>query len=60
MVQVHANDFGTKYFNVPEWHIIRGKVPETIKDGEWITKALTQEKIGKGKFSSQKKLIQQS
>lgn len=45
-----------KYFNVPEWHIIRGKVPEMIKDGEWITKALTQEKIGKGKIFIAKKV----
>lgn len=45
-----------KYFNVPEWHIIRGKIPEETKNGEWITKSLTQEQIGKGKTFITKKV----
>ena len=45
-----------KYFSVPEWHIIRGEIPEEAKTGEWITKALTQERIGKGKIFIAKKI----
>ena len=45
-----------KYFNVPEWHIIRGKIPEETLSGDWIIKSLTQEKIGKGKIFIAKKV----
>lgn len=45
-----------KYFEVPEWHIIRGELPEDVKNGEWITKALTQVNIGKGKIFIAKKI----
>ena len=45
-----------KYFNVPEWHIIRGRIPEETLSGEWIAKSFTQEKIGKGKIFIVKKV----
>jgi len=45
-----------KYFEVPPWHIVSGAIPESIKDGEWVAKTLTQEKIGANKVFFVKKV----
>lgn len=45
-----------KYFNVPEWCMIRGGIPDALKGSDWITKSLTQERIGKGKLFIAKKI----
>lgn len=45
-----------KYFEVPPWHIVSGAIPESVKDGEWVAKTLTQEKIGANKVFFVKKV----
>ena len=45
-----------KYFNVPEWRIIRGFIPDELKQGEWVAKSLTQAQIGNDKIFLVKKI----
>lgn len=45
-----------KYFKVPEFHIVRGFIPDEIRDGEWVAKALTQERIGRDKLFMTRKI----
>ena len=39
-----------KYFNVANWHIFHGALPDELKHGKWVVKSLTGTPIGKGKM----------
>lgn len=45
-----------KYFEVPQWHIVRGKFPQELEGGEWVAKTLTQVPMGGGKILFVKKV----
>lgn len=38
-----------KHFKVARWHIFHGILPDELKNGRWVVKALTGTAIGKGK-----------
>ena len=38
-----------KYFRVASWHFFHGELPEELKRGRWVVKAMTQTPIGEGK-----------
>lgn len=40
----------TKYFAVPEWHLVQGAIPDLPKNKRWAVKTLTQTKIGQNRY----------
>lgn len=39
-----------KYFRVAPWHFFHGELPNELKQGKWVVKAMTQTPIGKDKI----------
>ncbi|MBR4654502.1 MAG: hypothetical protein IKO72_14175 [Kiritimatiellae bacterium] len=46
-----------RHFRVAPWHIFHGELPEELKRGRWVVKALTQTPIGKGKVFFVKEVV---
>lgn len=39
-----------KYFRVAPWHFFHGRLPDELRRGRWVAKAMTQTPIGKNKI----------
>lgn len=58
LVRCHSNKYGKlrqllvaeKYFHVAPWHFFHGELPDELKRGRWVVKAMTQTPIGKNKI----------